>query len=225
MQEAEAKLNASGGIFGAIFGNNQKYEDAGDIYKRAANAFKVAKDWDMAGQCFLRCLDCSKKSGAAQFEHASLAKDAADCFKNVNSAEAIQWYRTSITTYCDMGRFNTAAKMQMEVAQLCESEDDKGEAIINYQQAADFFSAENQKSHATKALLKVGELSAFEGSYDKAIEIYESVAATCLESNLLKSNAKKHFLNAGFFSYQSVHVHLLKQLIVFADRILHIMHH
>jgi len=99
----------------------------------------------------------------------------------------------------------------MEVAQLCESEDDRGEAIINYEKAADFFTAENQKSHATKALLKVGELSAFEASYDKAIEIYESVAATCLESNLLKSNAKKHFLNAGFCTLCTTDVVRMRQ--------------
>ena len=152
----------------------------------------------MAGQCFLKCIECSTKAGGAQYEQASLAKDAGDCYKNVNTVEAITWYRKAIADYCDMGRFNTAAKMQMTVAELCEADDNREEAIINFQQAADFFAAENQKSHSTKAQLKVAEHSAYLGSYDKAIEVYESVAAHCLESNLLKSNARGHFLNAGF---------------------------
>jgi len=112
-----------------------------------------------------------------------------------------------------MGRFNNAAKLQMEVAQLCESEDNTEEAIINYQQAADFFAIENQKSHASKALLKVAELSAFAGSYDKAIEIYESVAGTYLETNLLKSNAKKNFLLAGFCTLCTTDVVRMRQTI------------
>jgi alpha-soluble NSF attachment protein len=33
--------------------------------------------------------------------------------------------------------------------------------------------------------------------YDAALEIYESIAKTSMESNLLKFNAKNHLLNAG----------------------------
>ena len=57
---------------------------------------------------------------------------------------------------------------------------------------------EQAKSQASQCLQKVAELSS--GALDppelsRAAEIYETLGRQCLESNLLKYNAKAHFLN------------------------------
>lgn len=39
-------------IFG--FGKNQKYEDAAELFTKAGNAFKLANQWQSAGEAFLK---------------------------------------------------------------------------------------------------------------------------------------------------------------------------
>lgn len=98
---------------------------------------------------------------------------------------------------CDAGRFSNAAKLQKQIAEIYESQDSKEEALENFRQAADYFDGENQASSANNMRLKVAQFSAQLERYDAALEIYESIARTSMESNLLKFNAKNHLLNAG----------------------------
>lgn len=46
-------------------------------------------------------------------------------------------------------------------------------------------------------MLKVAQYAAQLEDYDKAINIYESVAASCLDSSLLKYSAKEYFFRAS----------------------------
>lgn len=138
------------------------------------------------------------------------------------TADAVEYFRTAISMLCDAGRFSNAAKLQKQIAEIYENQDNKEEALENYRQAADYFSGENQTSSANNMLLKVAQFSAqlerYDGfviywlcalyiishsfylhtrRYDAALEIYESIARASMESNLLKFNAKSHLLNAG----------------------------
>lgn len=111
--------------------------------------------------------------------------------------DAVEYFRTAISMLCDAGRFSNAAKLQKQIAEIYESQDNKEEALENYRQAADYFEGENQASSANNMRLKVAQFSAQLERYDAALEIYESIARTSMESNLLKFNAKNHLLNAG----------------------------
>lgn len=55
-----------------------------------------------------------------------------------------------------------------------------------YNQAADLFATESSTSDANKCKLKIAEFSAELEQYPRAVEIYEDVARTCVENNLLK---------------------------------------
>jgi alpha-soluble NSF attachment protein len=46
-------------------------------------------------------------------------------------------------------------------------------------------------------MLKVAQYAAQLEDYDKAIQIYESVAGSCLDSSLLKYSAKEYFFRAS----------------------------
>lgn len=46
-------------------------------------------------------------------------------------------------------------------------------------------------------MLKVAQYAAQLEDYDKAIQIYEQVASSCLESSLLKYSAKEYFFRAA----------------------------
>uniref|UniRef100_A0A672MF45 Beta-soluble NSF attachment protein-like n=1 Tax=Sinocyclocheilus grahami TaxID=75366 RepID=A0A672MF45_SINGR len=45
MAEADKKVKSSGSFLGGMFGGNHKVEDACEMYARAANMFKMAKNW------------------------------------------------------------------------------------------------------------------------------------------------------------------------------------
>jgi alpha-soluble NSF attachment protein len=111
--------------------------------------------------------------------------------------DAVEHFKTAISMLCDAGRFSNAAKLQKQIAEIYEGQDDKEEALDSFQKAADYFSGENQTSSANQMLLKVAQLSAQIEKYDSAMEIYENVAKASMDSNLLKFNAKNHLLNAG----------------------------
>ena len=64
-------------------------------------------------------------------------------------------------------------------------------------QAADYFKGEESNSSANKCMLKVAEYSATLEKYEKAIKIYEQVAAASLENQLLKYAAKDQFFRAS----------------------------
>ena len=50
---------------------------------------------------------------------------------------------------------------------------------------------------SNKLYLKVADLAALEGDYYKAIENYEKVAKSAVNSNLMKWSVKDYFLKAG----------------------------
>ena len=64
-------------------------------------------------------------------------------------------------------------------------------------QAAELFEVENQGSEANKCRLKIAQFSAELERFPVAIEIYESIAKSQVDNNLLKFSAKGNLLNAG----------------------------
>lgn len=119
----------------------------------------------------------------------------------MDSQRAIDTFRESITMLCDAGRLTQAARLSKEVAELFENDESSDEnvqlAIDSYQQAADLYEMEQQKSQASQCIVKVAELSSAAlnpPNLLRSTELYEKLGKDCLESNLLKYNAKGYFL-------------------------------
>lgn len=90
-----------------------------------------------------------------------------------------------------------AAKFHKEAAELYEAELNPEKAVIHYQQAGDYYKGEDQTSSANQCFLKVGVLSAELEEYEKAVDIFEAVAASSLDVALLKWSVKDYFFQAG----------------------------
>ncbi len=60
--KAEEKLKSKGCMF-MCQSKNEKYEEAIDLYEKAANSYIRAKMWAEAGQCFEKIADCQFKMG------------------------------------------------------------------------------------------------------------------------------------------------------------------
>uniref|UniRef100_A0A663F750 Alpha-soluble NSF attachment protein n=1 Tax=Aquila chrysaetos chrysaetos TaxID=223781 RepID=A0A663F750_AQUCH len=154
LAEADKKVRGSQSFFAGLFGGSSRIEEACDIYARAANMFKMAKNW--SGTCVRGC-------------------------------ELFPW-----------GRFTIAAKHHISIAEIYEMElVDIEKAIAHYEQAADYYKGEESNSSANKCLLKVATYAAQLEQYQKAVEIYEQVGTSAMDSPLLKYSAKEYFFKAA----------------------------
>ncbi|KAL7838486.1 hypothetical protein AOLI_G00268900 [Acnodon oligacanthus] len=197
MAEADKKMKTSGSFFGTFFGSSSKAEEACDMYVRAANMFKMAKNWSAAGDAFckaarLRLQIQSKHDAAVNFI------DAGNAYKKADPQEAIKCLGRAIDIYTDMGRFTIAAKHHISIAEIYESDlVDIDKAVAHYEQAADYYKGEESTSSANKCLLKVATYAAQLEQYQKAIEIYEQIGTYSMDNTLLKYGAKDHFFKAA----------------------------
>jgi alpha-soluble NSF attachment protein len=141
MVMADKKLRSSSFWF---FGSSEtKYEEAAELYTRAANTFKLLKNWKDAANGFNKAAECHL-SLQSKYEAATDYVNAANCLKKSDAKEAIHYYKMAIGFYTDMGRFTMAAKYQREVAELYEYDlADLEGAIHAYQTAADWYGAED----------------------------------------------------------------------------------
>jgi len=197
IQDAEKKMTGSKGFFGGMFGGANKQDEALELYGRAANLYKMAKKWSKAGQTFVTVATHHAKLGN-KHDSATNYVDASNCFKKSDPKEAINCLSKAIDVYTDMGRFTIAAKHHQTIAEIYEGDvADLERAMQHYEKSADFFRGEESNSSANKCMLKVAMYAAQLENYDRAIKIYEQVAATSLESSLIKYSAKEYFFRAS----------------------------
>lgn len=195
--QADKKMK-SHSVLGSLFGgSSRKYEEACDMYVRAANMFKMAKNWSAAGNAFCKAAQLhlrmqNKLDAAINFI------DAGNAFKKADPQEAIKCLERAIDIYTDMGRFTIAARHHMTIAEVFETELlDVDKAVAHYEQAADYYKGEESTSLANKCLLKVATYASQLEHYEKAIEIYEKIGTYSMDSTLLKYGAKDHFFKAA----------------------------
>jgi len=193
--EAEKKLNAKP-FLGGLFGGTGKQDEAVEMYGRAANLYKMAKKWGQAGKTFTLIAEIHDRGGN-RHDAATNYVDASTCFKKSDPKMSADSLQKAIDIYTESGRFTIAAKHHQTIAEIYESEGaDLEKAMQHYERSADYFKGEESNSSANKCMLKVAEYAAKLEKYERAITIYEKVAADALESSLLKYSAKEHFFRA-----------------------------
>ena len=175
MTQADKKLKSGGGLMSFFSSTSSKKEDAIELYVRAANSFKMAKQWVNAGTAFTKAAQISIEL-SNKHESATHFVDAGNCYRKSDPTEAVHCFLKAIEIYTDMGRFTIAAKHHITIAEIYESElVDIDKAIQNFEQAADYYKGEESNSSANKCLLKVAQYSSQMERYEKAIQIYEQV--------------------------------------------------
>ncbi|XP_008584267.1 PREDICTED: alpha-soluble NSF attachment protein isoform X2 [Galeopterus variegatus] len=176
LAEAERKVKNSQSFFSGLFGGSSKIEEACEIYARAANMFKMAKNWSAAGNAFCQAAQLHLQL-QSKHDAATCFVDAGNAFKKADPQEAINCLMRAIEIYTDMGRFTIAAKHHISIAEIYETElVDIEKAIAHYEQSADYYKGEESNSSANKCLLKVAGYAAQLEQYQKAIDIYEQLA-------------------------------------------------
>ncbi|XP_068647550.1 alpha-soluble NSF attachment protein-like [Aristolochia californica] len=188
-KKAEKKLNGWG-----LFGS--KYEDAVDFYDKAANCYKLAKNWDRAGAVYIKLASCHLKL-ESKHEAASAYVDAANCYKKTSSQEAISCLNNAVNLFLEIGRLNMAARYCKEIGELYEKEQNFEQAMNFLERAADLFQSEEVNTSANQCKQKVAQFAAQLEQYPKAVELFEEIARHSMNNNLLKYSVKGILLNAG----------------------------
>jgi len=83
MAQAEKKLK------GFAFSSSSKFEAAMELYDKAAAQFKMTKQWDEAGDAYIKMAECAEKLGN-EAEAVSAYTNAGKAYKNGNTKEAIK---------------------------------------------------------------------------------------------------------------------------------------
>lgn len=146
------------------------------------------KLWLKAGQAFYE----AAKLQSERHEAAVCYTDAANCFKKCDVGEAVNCLLKAIEIYTDLGRFTFAARLHQSIAEMCEGDTNLETAVQHYEQAAEYFNGEENRSSAVRCLLKVAHLSALLKNYSKAISVYQEVTRRSTDSTLLKYSVKEY---------------------------------
>ncbi|KAI6186546.1 Soluble NSF attachment protein [Aphelenchoides besseyi] len=197
-EEAEKKARKSGGFFGSLLGSGNNVMEACELYNQSGNLWKASKQWNSAGEAFLRSAELHASQADSKHDTALDYEKAGNCFRKTDTQKAVECMEKCIELYIDMGRFNMAAKVHVAIADIYDTEaPNKEKCLKHHQIAADFFKGDEAKSSATKCLIRVAQvLSAELGNYRRAIEVFEEIAIYEADHPTLKYAAKNHFFMA-----------------------------
>uniref|UniRef100_A0A4W6CFV0 N-ethylmaleimide-sensitive factor attachment protein, alpha b n=1 Tax=Lates calcarifer TaxID=8187 RepID=A0A4W6CFV0_LATCA len=135
MAEAEKKVKSSQSFFGALFGGSSKLEEACDIYVRAANMYKMAKNWCEAINCLNRAIEIYTDMGRftiAAKHHITIAEIYETELVDID--KAIAHYEQAADYYKGEESTSSANKCLLKVATYAAQLEQYPKAIEIYEQ-------------------------------------------------------------------------------------------
>ncbi|OBZ79863.1 Vesicular-fusion protein SEC17 [Grifola frondosa] len=194
LDKADKKANSSTGWFSSA---STKFEEAGDLYQQAANAFKIEKLFKEAGDAHAREAECREKSQEGN-EAANAWWNAAKAYKRIDPSLAVQALSQTITHLTKAGRFRQAADREKEIGQIYLQElNDLRKACDSFERAADWYTQEDATATANACYKDAADLHADLEEYAQAISRYEQVANGSLNSALTKYSVKEYWLRSS----------------------------
>jgi len=175
---------------------SQKYEDAAELFVKAAKQLQLARASPLAGNAYLRASECYQRSEFSQNQVATCLINAAHNFIKENVPQAINCMLKGIALLTEDGKFNQAAKYEKELAEMYENVDDPDNAVKHYEIAGEYYDMEGSKTTGAECLGKIVPLYAAKGDYGKAAELLEKMA-DAQNGSLAKYSLKEHCLKAG----------------------------
>ncbi|EIN13796.1 vesicular-fusion protein SEC17 [Punctularia strigosozonata HHB-11173 SS5] len=194
LEKAEKKAASSSGWFSS---STTKWEEGGDLFQQAANAFKLDKQFQAAGDAFAKEAECREKCKELN-EAANAWWNAAKAYKQGHPDLAIMALGQTIEFLTKGGRFRQAADREKEIAQIYLQElHDMRRACESYERAGEWYDQEDAKATANACYKDAADLHAELEDYPQAIARYEQVADHSLTSNLTRYSVKEYWLRAS----------------------------
>jgi alpha-soluble NSF attachment protein len=196
LEEAERKVDSIEKSFFHFTPKSHKYEDAAELFTKAAKQYSLAKAYTDAGNAYIRASECYSRSSFSQHQIAMSYINAAQNFAKQDITAGIAAMLKGINIMAEDGKFSQAAKYEKDLAQMFESIDDYENAIKHYEIAAEYFDLEGSKVTGADCLNKIVPLCAAKGDYHKAIALLEKVC-DANASSISRHSIKEHCLKAG----------------------------
>jgi len=194
--EAQKKVDKIERAFIQFGSKSDKYDDAGELYTKAAKLYQLAKNWECAGNSFLEAATCYLRSTYGKYNASTSYVHAANCFAKDNKlTNAIPVMLKGIEILAEDGKFGQAAKYEKEIAEMFEQLVDIDNAMKHYELAADYYENEGSTVTGSTCLLKVAHLAADKKDYHKAIDLFEKAANAC--TGLARHSVKEYYLKSG----------------------------
>ncbi|KAK7518549.1 protein required for fusion of vesicles in vesicular transport, alpha-SNAP [Phyllosticta citriasiana] len=200
LQKADKAAASAGSGFSFFGGRSEKYENAVELYRDAANAFRIQKQGKEAGLAFERAADLQADPNKLNEpdDAANTRADAANAYWKSDPEDAARCMDQAIEHYVKKGNFRRAATAKQKLAELFEVEvGDQKKALEQYECAASWYEDDRAEALANKMWLKVADLAGLEGDYYKASDIYEKVARSSINNNLMRWSVKEYLFKAG----------------------------
>jgi alpha-soluble NSF attachment protein len=99
--------------------------------------------------------------------------------------------------FLNSDRFGQAARLAEEIADMMSEDEKWDEAMKAYEEAANYFDTENDSSNANKRLEKMAHMATKLRKYEKAIPVFEKIAKSNVDNNLLRWSVKNYLFKAS----------------------------
>ncbi|KAL5495409.1 SEC17 [Sanghuangporus weigelae] len=194
LQKAEKKAGSSAGWFSSA---TTKFEEAGDLFQQAANAFKLEKSFVDAGDAFSKEAECREKCKENN-DAANAWWNASKAYKQGDRPDlAVEALSQTVTYLTKAGRFRQAADREKDIAQIHLQRGDLPRACQSYERAGEWYQQEDANAMANGCFKDAADLHAQIDQFPQAIARYEQVADQSLQSNLTKYSVKEYWLRSG----------------------------
>lgn len=194
LKNAEKKASAVSGWFSSVA---SKQEEAIELFKAAANKFRISNRFEEAGNAYMRAAETELKTGEKDYA-ANTFFEANKCFRMSRPELAVVALTRAREILIERGRFRQAADREKAVAELLKGDaNDPERSLEAYEQAAAWYLQEGANATASGCYREAAMLATDLARFPQAIERWEQVATMSLESNLTRYSVKDYYLNAG----------------------------
>ncbi len=196
--QALSATKKSSSLLSKMFGQSEAgLEAASELFKRAATAFKLEKNYSKAAESYLKAVEVLIAQNAVSYDVNNSYIEAARCHIKAGSIIEgidIMEYK-AMPSIIDEGSLIKAAKLYTEMANICL--DNKEKAIKYFEEAAKYYQMENATTTYIASLAQVAILSCQldNPNYTRSIEIFASIGKEAADNQNLKYQATEYFFN------------------------------
>ena len=134
---------------------------------------------------------------------AELYTEAAATAEHVDSSFANEYFRKSITQYCNSQQYDKAAMLEERIGNNYTQNKDYELAIDVYKRASKLYAAANNLDSADRTLERVAYMSAKVGKISEAAYTYQQLAISYSKQNLKKFSIPSIMIKAGILLISS----------------------